>query len=318
MIMKRIAIAALAVAMAVPALAQEQGGSSNGKETPAQRAERDYSAWLPSAGEFSIGFGLDPLSTWVGQLFNGTAGNTLGKLHGDPMTSTPNIGIMGSYQLSSQLGIKANIGFNNANKSAIEYVLDDAALFANPLSEAKVADHGVRKTKMMSFALGADYRIGGKHAVQAVLGAGLIYTRNSTFYKFAYGNAITEANQAPTSYNFGATSAPFDGEVDNTKTPHGFMPAARMTEKASATNTFGVYGSVGVEWFFVPKVCLGANVNIQLTQERSARGYETWEGWNTSTQQLDEAHTDLGTAKSSTTTFATSHLGSNLYISFYF
>ena len=82
--MNKIAAAVLAVGLALPAFAQEQG-SSSGKETPAQRAERDYSSWLPSAGEFSIGFGLDPLSTWVGQLFNGhNTGNALGKLHGDP------------------------------------------------------------------------------------------------------------------------------------------------------------------------------------------------------------------------------------------
>lgn len=305
--MKRIAIAALAVALAVPAFAQEQGGSSNGKETPAQRAERDYSSWLPSAGEFSIGFGLDPLSTWVGQLFNGATSNTLDKFHGDPMTGTPTIGIMGSYQLSSQLGVKANIGFNNTRLSQHKYVLDDALLFANPLSEAKVADHMVKRYKQMSFALGADYRIGGKHAVQAVLGAGLIYTRESTFDKYSYGNAITEANQAPSTNDFGS----------NLKS-NGYIPNGRIKEKDVATNTFGLYGSVGVEWFFVPKICLGANVNIQLTNERKARSYETWEGWNTSTQKLEETHTDLGSSKSNLTTFATSHLGSNLYISFYF
>lgn len=307
--MNKIAAAVLAVGLALPAFAQEQGGSSNGKETPAQRAERDYSSWLPSAGEFSIGFGLDPLTTWVGQLFNGhNSGNALGKLHGDPMTGTPTIGIMGSYQLSSQLGVKANIGFNNTRISEQQFVFDDALLFANPLSEAKIADHMVAHSKEMSFALGADYRIGGKHAVQAVLGAGLIYTRQSIAAKYSYGNAITEANQAPTTYDFGS----------NLSGHHSFIPNARQKEMAQAFNTFGLYGSVGVEWFFVPKVCLGANVNIQLTNERRARGFETWEGWNVDTQKLEEAHTDLGTTKANTTTFATSHLGSNLYISFYF
>lgn len=310
--MNKIAAVALAVALAVPAFAQEQSGSSNGKETPAQRAERDYSAWLPSAGEFSIGFGLDPLSTWVGQLFNGATSNTLDKFHGDPMTGTPTIGIMGSYQLSSQLGVKANIGFHNGRMDTLKYVLDDAALFANPLSEAKVTDRMVAYSKVMSFAIGADYRIGGKHAVQAVLGAGLIYTRQSEAYKFSYGNTITEANQTP-------TTTVFNGPKNTTPDAHlGFMPGARLLERTKAINTFGLYGSVGVEWFFVPKVCLGANVNIQLTNEREARGYDTWEGWNVSTQKHEEAHTDLGERKVSNTTFATSHLGSNLYISFYF
>ena len=312
--LKQLSTAALALCVAVSAFAQEQGGSSNGKETPAQRAERDYSAWLPSAGEFSIGFGLDPLTTWVGQLFNGhNTGNSLGKFHGDPMNGTPTIGIMGSYQLSSQLGVKANIGFNNTRLSAKEYVFDDAALFANPMSEAKVADQMVAHEKMMSFAIGADYRIGGKHAIQAVLGAGLIYTRESEACKFSYGNAITEANQNPSTTDYSGAYG-----VNNLGSVHGFIPNARMKESAGAINTFGVYGSVGVEWFFVPKVCFGANVNIQLTNERLARSFETWEGWNTSTQTLEEAHTDLGDSKVNTTTFATSHLGSNLYISFYF
>lgn len=309
--MNKIAAAVLAVGLALPAFAQEQG-SSSGKETPAQRAERDYSSWLPSAGEFSIGFGLDPLSTWVGQLFNGhNTGNALGKLHGDPMTGTPTIGIMGSYQLSSQLGVKVNMGFNNTRLALQEYQLDDALLFANPLSEARIADHMVHQSKLMSFALGADYRIGGKHAVQAVLGAGLIYARKSDAYKLNYGNAITEANQAPSSTDFSPI-------VTNLSGHHSFMPNARLKEKAEATNTFGLYGSVGVEWFFVPKVCLGANVNIQLTNERQSRSFETWEGWNVDTQKLEEAHTDLGTSTGNLTTFATSHLGSNLYISFYF
>ena len=78
--MKKILSILLVAAMAVPAMAARE------KETPEQKAQKDYSTWMPAEGDFSVGFSLDPLATFVGNLLSGYTGqNSLDKLAGDPL-----------------------------------------------------------------------------------------------------------------------------------------------------------------------------------------------------------------------------------------
>ena len=94
--MKRLISMMLIAIFALPLLAEETVAS----EPAAKKVVKDYSEWLPKQGDASIGFSLDPLATFVGNMFNGNLSNGLGDLAGEPLldgiTAAPMVSIMGT------------------------------------------------------------------------------------------------------------------------------------------------------------------------------------------------------------------------------
>lgn len=323
MIMKKIVIIAFAAVVALPLFAGE-------RLTPEERATADYSAWLPAAGDFQIGFSLDPIVTIGNAIFSG--GVTAGAFHGgqNGAAGTPaydftgegmrnNIAsIMGSYMLTNNLGIKANIGFNLLAGHDAAYVNDDAALFYDPLSRAKVEDRVKYKDLTMSLGLGAEYRV-GKKRIQGVFGGGVMYGFTAlNEVKFSYGNQITAANQAPT-IDAGTLAAAWG--------PSGFgyigsiadMPNARTTKVSSnGAQWAGVYGTIGVEYFVAPKVSVGLNVNLNICYEWTNQTYAQVEGWSTVESIKRTDFTELIKPMEGRFEFSTKNIGANLYMAFYF
>ena len=306
--MKKISCLFLAAALTMPMVAAE-------KLTPEERATRDYSTWLPAKGDFSLGFSLDPLTTYLGNFFNGNTNNALGALGGEPINDAasqlawgkPIVSIMGTYMLSDNLAAKANVGFGFSATQNNQYALDEAAAFLDPLSRAKVIYSEHRHIATGSLALGVEYRVGKTRPVQGVFGAGVNYSFGSYSKKYTYGNAITEAIQAP------------DIAVGTYAAPAGYMPQARiLTEQnPELIHMVGLYGSVGVEWFVAPKIALGANVNVGLYYAVNLARATTYEGWNTMSKEV-ETFTELITPANQGFHFGTDNIGANLYVAFYF
>ncbi len=295
--MKKIFCIMMAALLVIPAMAAD-------RLTPEERATRDYSSWLPAAGDFSLGFSLDPLASFIGNAFNGTMGNGLDDFAGEALR-TNQVSIMGAYMLTDNLSLRANLGWNFAFDKAQVYSQDDAAVFFDPFSGSKVIDTHRQNVNGGSFALGVDYRA-GKRAVQGVFGGGLIYGLSSVKETYSYGNAITELNQTPT-MGFGSYA------------PIAYLSNARPLERYSAglEHFFGLYGSIGVEWFVAPKIALGANVNVQLIYTLGAQDYAVYEGWNTVTEVREE-YTNLVSPGHRGFVFSTDNIGANLYAAFYF
>lgn len=306
--MKKIFCFAVAVALALPMIAAE-------KATPEERANRDYSTWLPAKGDFSIGFSLDPLTTYMGNFFNGNLNNSLGDLGGDPINDVasdlswgkPIVSIMGTYMLTDNLAMKANIGFGFSVSQKNQYALDEAAAFLNPLSRAKVVDSEQQRRSSGSLALGIEYRVGKTRPVQGVFGAGVNYSFGSYRQTYTYGNAITELMQAP------------DIAVGSYQSLGGYMPKARVlsVQNPDLIHMVGFYGSVGIEWFVAPKIALGANVNVGLYYAINPARANTYEGWNTQSMKV-EKYTELIAPAAHGFHFGTDNIGSNLYVTFYF
>ena len=281
------------------------------KPTPEDKAKKDYSSWLPAQGDMSVGFALDPLATFAGNLFNGNLDNTLGNLAGEPLLSlpTPCVSIMGTYMLTNQLALRANIGFGYSLKQDNFFVQDDAALALNDLSNAKVTDRIHSQLLSGSFSAGIEYRLGKRLPIQGVFGAGLSYACGMATATYAYGNAITELNQNPS----------MNSNMPATETVTPYLPNARLlsVQSSDMIHMVGVYGSVGVEWFVTPKVALGANVNLGIYYELNPSQTFVYEGWNTITEQVDQ-HTELVAPASHGFHFGTDNIGANLYMAFYF
>lgn len=299
---------ALSLLVATAAFADEAD-----KPTPEDKAKKDYSSWLPAQGDMSVGFSLDPLATFAGNLFNGNLDNTLEDLAGEPLLyrQLPNscVSIMGTYMLTNELALRANIGFGYSLKQNNFFVQDDAALAFDDLSNAKLIDQMNSQILSGSFSAGIEYRLGKRLPIQGVFGAGLSYACGMSKSTYAYGNAITPLNQNPS----------MNSEMPATEAVTKYLPNARLlsVQSSDMIHMVGVYGSVGVEWFVTPKVALGANVNLGIYYELNPSETYVYEGWNTITEQVDQ-HTELVAPASHGFHFGTDNIGASLYIAFYF
>lgn len=305
--MKKILSIMLVAALAMPMFAE--------KLSPEERANADYSSWTPQAGDFAIGFSLDPFADFLGKMLNTASRGDYNKEIGGQGLVNPIVSIMGEYMLTDQLGVRANVGFIVDYNREIQNVDDAAAKWENPYSRAQVQDVKKAGQYGASFSAGVDYRL-GKRNVQGVFGAGLVYAFQTYSTKYSYGNAITQVLQHPEISGLNT-----DGYV----APEGYLPNARLINDAAdftgadkIWHRFGLYTSVGVEWFVAPKICLGLNVNLDLLYKVSNNVCKQYEGWNTTTDQY-EIYTDTRNLYNySGVTFSTENIGANLYASFYF
>lgn len=305
--MKKIVSLLLMAILAFPVLAEEAGAPETAKKV-------DYTEMLPQQGDFSIGFNLDPIATFVGNLFNGTVGNALAPLAGEPMRVPGMVSIMGSYMLTNNWALRVNVGIGVNSWNQRAYVQDDADKFINPYSTKEGLDVRKRLNVGASASVGAEYRL-GKRRVQGIFGVGLTYgcwTINRMNY--TYYNAITDANHNPT--NGGLYAG-----VVNPKfaTDYSFIENPRILSQytAAGTHLAGVYGTIGVECFVAPKIALGLNVNVLVDYQWNPARVEVWEGWNAFTQERQEI-TIHDRAMNDGFTFTTDNIGANLYIAFYF
>ena len=241
--------------------------------------------------------------------------------------TSPVVSIMGSYMLSDNLGVKANIGLIVDHERRIYNVEDDAVRFNEPFAHGIVNDVWVHGEYGGSFSAGVEYRL-GKRRVQGVFGAGLMYAFQTSANKYTYGNQMTEANQMPT-----VAGALWDGKsgVYAYNPEEGVYAATRLVNDAGTLigegehggqeafwHRFGLYTSVGVEWFVAPKIALGLNVNLDLLYKWSSNVCMQYEGYNLLTKQT-EVFTDVrNVANYSGVTFGTENIGANLYLAFYF
>lgn len=303
---------ALMLAVASTAFAGE-------KATPEEVANRDYSSWLPAAGDFSIGFTLDPIATFVGNLFNGTMNNGLAPLHGDVLLKNElgygaglhnNVSIMGKYMVTDQVGIRANIGFGAKVRNLSDYVDDESIVVLDEFQRAKVLDTYKGGHFSGSFSAGVEYRV-GKRIVQGVFAFSALYACEvNTAQTWTYGNGITEINQTPANAGLGA----MPGVV--TAFP-GVSYARPLSQKASVDHYVGGIGSVGIEVFVAPKISLGADVNLAVYGKICGAEYATFEGWNELTNKV-ETFNDIRLPQRSEFTFSTDNIGANLSLNFYF
>lgn len=299
--MKRLVSIIIGMALVFPLLAQE----------PATQPEVAYT---PQQGEWAVGFTLNPILNFVGNMFNGTAGQIFDSksLGGQPLFANadpayPLISIMGKYMVRDNVAIRANIGLllniNNQNF----YIRDDKAVLLDPLSIEKVIDKAHGETYGGSVFFGAEYRV-GKKRIQGVFGGGLNYAFSIYQAKYTYGNAISEANQVPT---IGAGMPAFTQPIS-------FMPNARtISQLSSGTHTVGLVGNIGVECFVAPKISLGLEANLAILYRIELPSYKQLEGYNLITKEV-QTYTDIAGQSASGFIFGTQNIGANIFMNFYF
>lgn len=274
------------------------------------KAQDTKKVYVPEQGEVAIGFDAAPVLKYVGNMFNGTSGNSLDNLSGAPVSAngvedfkienvTPDVSIMAKYMVTDYLAVRANIGVQVRAKTTNEYVSNDLSNVLNPLNEDLLIDTRFDSKKGFSAIFGAEYRK-GTNRLQGVFGAGLLIGSNSVKSEYQYANAVTSLNQNPSS-----------GSWDDQE---GYRTLSEVTNH----NLFvGGAANVGVEWFVAPKVSLGAEVNLSVYSVTEGQTYMVTEGYNAE-KGCVETRNELTAPGNKTVVFGTNNLGGALYLSFYF
>lgn len=272
--------------------------------------EEPAKQYLPEKGDIAIGVDVAPLFRYVGNLFNNSTNNTLESLGGEPFTEdidgfniddiAPDVSIMGKYMLTNSWAVRANVGLMIRSNTSRAYVVDDAAILNNPLSEDKLIDKRNIQRHGMSAMLGAEYHKGNRR-IQGIFGAGLLVGFNKSVTSYTYANALTTINQQPSS-------------AWDTMESNGYRT---LKNKTVSNLFFGIYGSVGVEWFVAPKVALGAEVDLSLYYVRGGQEYTFSEGYNKLLNEVDTRY-DIESPGDRAFRLGIENLGGSLYMSFYF
>lgn len=266
--------------------------------------------YLPKQGDFAVGIDLIPIVKTVCNAFsdnykydNEGVGGVPFLYDTENMYTRPNVSIMGKYMITNQWAAKVNIGLHLRNNTERVYVEDQLNTYLDPNSNAKVVDSKSLTESGCTFQLGAEYRL-GKHRVQGIFGFGILAGFSTKNVKYSYGNELTDFNRNPISGfdskssiapNYRVTSSNFEG-------PNG---------------AFGVYGSVGLEWFVGKKIALGASVDLYCYGTWSSKAVEHSEGFNEAYQKV-EKRTDLVSPGNKGAAFGTDNIGGSLYTIFYF
>ncbi len=219
---------------------------------------------LPESGDWSIGFDAVPVLKYFGNMFNNDSGNTVSANFpaNHPMML---VGKWVRENNVSWLG-KLRIGMGS---STVNTLVDNLSQ-ATPDSTNQVTD--AAKTSWTNIALGFGIeKSRGKGRVRGNYGAEACFGLGSSGTTMTYGNAITSTNPV----------------------------AARPTEVTmGSTVEIGIRGFVGIEYFFAPKMSIGAEYGWGFGMSSTGQGTTSWDTWDSSSSTIKAITTHNGGSSS--------------------
>ncbi|HEX2934646.1 MAG TPA: hypothetical protein VHO72_04780 [Bacteroidales bacterium] len=288
--MKKILLSLSIILISVAAFAQQDSILRSKKGVPI----------LPQKGDWAIGADAVPYLNYLGNIFNNTSGNSL-KL--DQQT------LYGRYFIADNAAIRLLILINKGSSRNSLYVQDDAAIFADPLSRAQTTDYIVEKFTQIGFDLGYQ-KFRGYGRLRGFYGAhfGFGVTRNNNSYN--YGNPMSIANSAPTSIDW------------EDKDPY------HLSNRILEWDRGYEYGLnlgliAGVEYYFMPKVCIGGEITLSASHSWKTQGNSKYEHLNGSVvEEYDIAESPKGRTGTNLYTQRPANFGAkydgSLYLMFHF
>ncbi len=209
---------------------------------------------LPQAGDFAIGVDALPYINFFGRFFSGSNELQIGD----------NNTLYGKYYLDNNTAVRVEVYTSHVNATDRNYVVDDAANLVNPNSLRQVGD--ILNTNEHEYGIGVGiqkYR--GYGRLRGTYGGQISYYRSKTTEDFTWGNEMNALNPTPTSTNW--------SDLRNA-----YNPASRTMKGASGVNnSIAVTALAGVEYFFLPKVCIGGEVGISMLYSKQGQSNYTFE-----------------------------------------
>lgn len=284
--MKKISYILLLLGLSLGAYSQEEVTAET------QQPKKDVSSFLPAAGDFAIGVDALPYIEFLGSMFGHDNNLYLGQ-------ST----IYGKYFLSPDAAVRAELYLDYTTDVSKAYVRDDANVLTNP--NAQIEDQRVTKNNNVGFGLGFQkYRGYGK--LRGTYGVLASYYMGKSTTEYSWGNEMTTANTNPSSTNwYGA----------------GTNPGSRnLVVKNWGDNAVGIGVITGVEYFILPKICLGGELGLYYTYYWYNQESYTYQTVDQGVVVEYEQATDPADSYSSLTTrvYDDSNVGGRIYLLFHF
>jgi hypothetical protein len=253
-------------------------------------------AFLPEAGDWSIGFDGTPFLDYAGNMFNGNTNNSLSAVWAGNNNGASQV-ITGKMFKDESTAYRASLRIGLGSNSTTSMV--DSA------SGSSLPGVGALENK-----------VSNSNGFTFVVGAGLEKRKGNTRIQGYYGGEAFLGL-----IGGGSTTNDYGFVMDSTNVANGDANSGRITESSNGGRfTFGLRGFIGVEWFVAPKVSLGAEYGWGLAMNvntgDTGAGETTTEVWNVAN---NEAETAVVTgSKSSSFGLDTDNNGGRIKINFHF
>ncbi len=261
-------------------------------------------AFLPEAGDWSIGIEATPFLNYIGNFIGGNGLNTAPSwnfLNGNNTI----IGKMYSTETMAYRGI-LRIGMTSSSSTAQIADATQTTPPTYPNLPAMKEDKMKAGSHFIGLGAGMEMRR-GKTRLQGFYGADAMFWLSGSKSTYTYGNTLSTGATpvgVGSSTNFGSNLT-FDT----------YGNAARITEmKSGGTIGVGVRGFIGCEYFIVPKIAIGAEfgwgIGYTMTGASSTSlesigggpatvGTQTLDGNKSSSLVLDTDQNAFGTGNAS-------------------
>jgi len=234
--------------------------------TKAQEQEEKTSWYnVPPAGYSSIGFTFNPISgKRANDMFKAGdfIGNAIAAQGASPaqmvILADPLISVRFKHKMTETTAFRVSLGFSGANFKYREYVRDDEDFMDDALSTAQVEDMIHFSMNGGGVNLGLEFS-GGRHNLQFTGGFGLIYSFGGGAMKFTYGNYMDNLNPVPTIMPIIGDTLMGRGTYYDINLA-GARPLHRY--QVGLIHAFGLSLDVGMEWFFMENLSVGASLSI--------------------------------------------------------
>jgi hypothetical protein len=212
--MKKILTIVFATMLSIATFAQEA-------------ATTETDGMYPKKGDLAIGLDATPILNYVGNMLNGTTGNTL---------NLADQTIYGRYYITDNSAIRFSLDVNNVTNIKRSQVADLAALAVDPASKKTVED--IEKEKFSSVGISVGYqKFRGEGKLKGYYGGQLAYIREKGTY--ALGAPIAGTGTQKNEYG-----------NDITATNPGVNV---LSQKPSATNSFAIGGILALNILLLQK-----------------------------------------------------------------
>jgi hypothetical protein len=256
------------------AAAASLGGSLHAQTVTSFKSKNGHEV-LPQEGDWALGISATTFLGYAGNLLNGNTANAspaINNANGATANAIGNIGgvaLYGKYMVSPDMAYRVRFQANANSVTMRNYVLE-SNVTPDPLAPEFVQDKQVRNTSAFLIGGGIEKRRGAGR-LQGVYGGEVILGFQSESREITYGNEMNETFTAPLSTNFNATS------IGGTS-----AAGTRLVKESIGSQFFaGARGFIGAEYFFAPKMSIGAEIGYTLGFQTNGKGESTVETFDT-------------------------------------
>jgi len=248
-------------------------------------AEKDYSVYLPQAGDFSLGVDMGNFIEFIGSTIFGNLVNRVEDASemqiGDRLNAVQAFqsDIFGKYFLTDTRALRARLGIGINNSTIREFIKDDFAAINDPFSEVKTVDTRIQRFYSVELGVGMEFRR-SLWRVQGYVGGEVFGGYSHRNLSFEYGNNITAVNQNP---SMAQNWLDENGNIENISSANG----NRILNKNKInTYNYGLGLFVGADYFISRNLSFGVEFKLEGRAFHTGEVSAITEGW-----RLDNVYT---------------------------